>query len=671
MRKRIWIGGATLLLAILATLVVWQGSFDFGNYGPESTTQVYLFWSISTLVFLLTVTLGFMLFRTAVKIYIERQTNFEGSRMRTKLVVGALALVFLPVLFLVIFSIQVMNRNLDKWFSRPADLVVKNLIDIGNQIHRETKLKLEAQAQWLAAEIERNSKPAPVDWCKRLELERAWIQDGDEQQILCSTQRVAPQGIQVSAAIDDRRTLFLVGHVAVDLAQREREIRESEARYKELSSKKKEFRQFYIQLIVLISLFILFFATWVALFLAKQLSLPIAALLKGSQEVRAGNLGHRVSVKAIDELAMLVRAFNEMTQTLEINDRELERRRRFTEAILESIPTGVLSLAPDGRILRTNRALASIFPDHGVPERLEDLLPAEEAAEIRYLMKRARRTGFASRTLDFDLHGRTLHLGVTLSALDDKQNSGFVLVLEDTSELLRAQKAAAWHEVARRIAHEIKNPLTPIALSAERLRRMLDRVPPNSPEQVRVIRECSELISQEVESLRGLVDEFSQFARFPAAQPRLADLNDIIHNGLSVFAGRLDGVDIRLDLAPNLPSLNLDPEQIKRVVVNLVDNAAEAMQDRPLRRLFISTTAPTPETVELAVSDTGPGISTEDREKLFLPYFSTKSRGTGLGLAIVNHILQEHGALIRIEDNRPAGARFVIEFPVPVGVVAA
>ena len=670
MRKRIWIGGATLLLAILATLVVWQGSFDFGNYGPESTTQVYLYWAVSTLVFLLTVTLGFMLFRTAVRIYIERQTNFEGSRIRTKLVVGALALVFLPVMFLVIFSIQVMNRNLDKWFSRPADLVVRNLIDIGNQINRETRLKLEAQARWLASDLGRG-QALPADLCRRLELERAWIQDGDEQQLVCSTQRTAPQGIQVSAAIDDRRSLFLLGHIAMDLAQREREIRESEARYKELSSKKREFRQFYIQLIVLISLFILFFATWVALFLAKQLSLPIAALLKGSQEVRSGNLSHRVSVKAIDELAMLVRAFNEMTQTLEVNDRELERRRRFTEAILESIPTGVVSLAPDGRILRTNRALAAIFPGDGAREKLEDLLPSEEAAEIRYLMKRARRTGVASRTLDFEAQGRTFHLGVTLSALDDKQNSGFVLVLEDTSELLRAQKAVAWHEVARRIAHEIKNPLTPIALSAERLRRMIDRAASPGVDQIRIIRECSELISQEVESLRALVDEFAQFARFPAAQPRLSDLNDIIQNGLAVFAGRLDQVDIRLDLAASLPPLQLDPEQIKRVVVNLVDNAAEAMQDRPLRRLYITTSSPTPETVELSISDTGAGISPQDREKLFLPYFSTKSRGTGLGLAIVSHILQEHHALIRVEDNRPAGARFVIEFPVPVSVAAA
>ena len=670
MRNRIWIGGATLLLAILATLVVWQGSFDFGNYGPESTTQVYLYWAVSTLVFLLTVTLGFMLFRTAVRIYIERQTNFEGSRIRTKLVVGALALVFLPVMFLVIFSIQVMNRNLDKWFSRPADLVVRNLIDIGNQINRETRLKLEAQARWLASDLGRG-QALPADLCRRLELERAWIQDGDEQQLVCSTQRTAPQGIQVSAAIDDRRSLFLLGHIAMDLAQREREIRESEARYKELSSKKREFRQFYIQLIVLISLFILFFATWVALFLAKQLSLPIAALLKGSQEVRSGNLSHRVSVKAIDELAMLVRAFNEMTQTLEVNDRELERRRRFTEAILESIPTGVVSLAPDGRILRTNRALAAIFPGDGAREKLEDLLPSEEAAEIRYLMKRARRTGVASRTLDFEAQGRTFHLGVTLSALDDKQNSGFVLVLEDTSELLRAQKAVAWHEVARRIAHEIKNPLTPIALSAERLRRMIDRAASPGVDQIRIIRECSELISQEVESLRALVDEFAQFARFPAAQPRLSDLNDIIQNGLAVFAGRLDQVDIRLDLAASLPPLQLDPEQIKRVVVNLVDNAAEAMQDRPLRRLYITTSSPTPETVELSISDTGAGISPQDREKLFLPYFSTKSRGTGLGLAIVSHILQEHHALIRVEDNRPAGARFVIEFPVPVSVAAA
>ncbi len=402
--------------------------------------------------------------------------------------------------------------------------------------------------------------------------------------------------------------------------------------------------------------------------------MPISALLVAASEVRKGNLGYRVQIKAIDELATLVRAFNEMMHELEANSRELESRRRFTEAILESIPTGVISLASDGRIQRVNRALHGLFPEDQITRaaRLDDLFPPRDVAEIEYLMKRARRTGVAASQIDLESPQHVQHLAVTVSALPARHSAapGFVLVLEDTSELLRAQKAAAWHEVARRIAHELKNPLTPIALCAERIARQLDRGA-TTPESQRILRECSTTISREVESVKNLADEFSQFSRFPAAQPVPSDLNEIARTALNVFAGRLDGIDLRMDLAPHLPAVHVDPEQFKRVIVNLVDNAAEAMRESPLKRLLVATRATSRESVELLVADTGCGISADDKEKLFLPYFSTKNRGTGLGLAIVNHILSEHGARIRVEDNRPAGARFYVEVQAAVAVESA
>jgi nitrogen fixation/metabolism regulation signal transduction histidine kinase len=269
--------------------------------------------------------------------------------------------------------------------------------------------------------------------------------------------------------------------------------------------------------------------------------------------------------------------------------------------------------------------------------------------------------------MELPRQGRVLHLALTVSALPGQGASaqGYVVVVEDTSELLRAQKAAAWHEVARRIAHELKNPLTPIALSAERITRQLDRG--LTPESERVLRQCSVIIAREVESVKALADEFSQFSRFPAAQPVPLDLNQVVRNGIDVFAGRLEGIDVKLDLAPELPLVNIDAEQMKRVVVNLVDNAAEAMRDSLVKRLWVATRATpegNPDTVELLVADTGRGVSADDKEKLFLPYFSTKDRGTGLGLAIVSHIIAEHGGRIRVEDNRPTGARFYVELPV-------
>jgi nitrogen fixation/metabolism regulation signal transduction histidine kinase len=277
-------------------------------------------------------------------------------------------------------------------------------------------------------------------------------------------------------------------------------------------------------------------------------------------------------------------------------------------------------------------------------------------------MNRARRTGVAGTQLEYKAERRVLHLALTVAALDEQRSSGFVLVVEDTSELLRAQKAAAWHEVARRVAHEIKNPLTPIALCADRIGRQLERADHTS-DTLRILRECSVIIAREVESVRTLVDEFSQFTRFPAARPVPSDLNEIVENALGVFDGRLAGIELQKELAAGLPAVKVDPEQFKRVVVNLVDNAAEAMQDSLVKQLYISTHATMADSVELTIADTGCGISRDDKEKLFLPYFSTKGRGTGLGLAIVNRILADHEATIRVEDNRPAGARFIVDLP--------
>jgi PAS domain S-box-containing protein len=405
--------------------------------------------------------------------------------------------------------------------------------------------------------------------------------------------------------------------------------------------------------------------------MAGQISTPITALLKAAEQVRKGNLGYRVHVAAIDEMATLVKAFNEMTEALEANSKELESRRRFTEAILESIPTGVISLTSDGRIQRVNRALMGIFPEEQVARatRLSDLFSRDDTSEIRYLMNRARRTGVAGTQIEYKAERQVLHLALTVAALDAQRSSGFVLVVEDTSDLLRAQKAVAWQEVARRVAHEIKNPLTPIALCADRIGRQLERAESSSDKSAsdtrRILQECSTTIAREVETVRTLVDEFSQFSRFPAAQPVASDLNDVVENALSVFEGRLEGIQVRTDLADDLPAVNIDREQFKRVVVNLVDNAAEAMQDSPSKRLYIATRHTEADSVELVVADTGCGVSRDDKEKLFLPYFSTKGRGTGLGLAIVNRILVDHDATIRIEDNIPTGARFIVDLPTP------
>lgn len=673
MRKRLIYLSGTVLLALLVCLVVWQTSFHFGDFAPSSPQQTLILWALSTLIFILTVTLGFMLARNFLKLYVERHSNREGSRIRSKLVFGALVLTFTPVVFLVVFSLGVLNRNLDKWFTRPAEDIKIDLTSIGVAIEREAVDRAFALADWASVlpEVARartgetgtgNTLEAE---CKRRNILEIRVEPRNGAMIrLCSEPAGDRRPVQVR-----RNDLVLTTFVPIDLSRTQENITRAIAEYNQLHLNKKSLRSLYHQLLLLITLFILFLATWVALFFARQISVPISALLGAAQEIRRGNLAYRVRVNAIDELASLVRAFNEMTQELEANRGELEKRRQFTEAILESIPTGVISVSSTGQIQAVNRALKGFFPAELVDRasRLQDLFGREDLLEIRYLMNRSRRVGVAASQLELQRDAKESHVSITVAALDDKSSRGFVLVLEDISDMLRVQKTAAWHEVARRIAHEIKNPLTPISLCAERIARQLDHPTPNT---ARILTECSRMISSEVQTVRTLVDEFSQFARLPAAQPALADLNDVVDNALAVFAGRLENIEVIRDLAPDLPPVRIDRDQFKRLVVNLVDNAAEAMKESLVRKLYVGTSGPTPDIVELTIADTGCGITAADKEKLFLPYFTTKSRGTGLGLAIVSHIVSEHGAQIRAESNLPAGARFVVELPAAVLVEA-
>jgi hypothetical protein len=316
--------------------------------------------------------------------------------------------------------------------------------------------------------------------------------------------------------------------------------------------------------------------------------------------------------------------------------------------------------------LQSNRAFAALLGrrvDFGLGgERIESLFPAECADDLAGVIRRGRRMGAAFTEIEFNARGRILHLAITSARFElTRGRPGTVLVVEDTSDLLRAQRQLAWKEVAQRVAHEIKNPLTPIALSAERIGRHLDRSQPDSPS---VIRKCSEVILGCVATLRTLVDQFSALAEFPAPQPRACNMNQVAEEALALFAGRLDGITVERSLAPGLPPVLADPEAIRRALANLIDNAAEAMQGSLLRVLGLETSlSEDGAAVEVQVSDTGHGLTDEIRERLFLPFYSTKQRGTGLGLSIAAKIVQEHGGSLRAESNSPKGARFLLRLP--------
>src|SRR5437588_2674845 len=464
-----------------------------------------------------------------------------------------------------------------------------------------------------------------------------------------------------------------------------KQIEASEQRYFQLSRERKLVRRTYMGVLALLSMLVLFATTWLALFLSKLVTQPVAALAEATQEISRGRLDYRVEVRAADEIGDLVRSFNRMAEELESSRRQieassrevgaaniaLEQRRRHIETILESIPTGVLSLNAHRRVTHVNHALLRMLnpavgdmttPRSLVGADLRMLYPQEVLEDLEPLLRRADRMGMTTSQLEMALPRAKLNVAVTVATLQHEDTRlGYVLVFEDLSDLLKAQKQAAWREVARRVAHEIKNPLTPIALSADRIRRHLERGTRPDASSIAVMHGCVDTIANAVETVRQLVDEFSTLARFPTAQPRPSDINTIIESALQLFSGRLDGVTIRTHLASDLPIVLAAPDAITRAIANLIDNAAEALQDSMVREIYISTSlVESRDSVEIVIADSGHGITDDVKERLFLPYVSTKKRGTGLGLSIVSRIMQEHNGSIRIEENHPVGARFIL-----------
>lgn len=456
------------------------------------------------------------------------------------------------------------------------------------------------------------------------------------------------------------------------------------SQYWALYRQRRVIRGWYFTMLLMLTALVFFSAIWLARIVSRQITGPLEALADAMVEIGKGEYSHRVTVPASAEMEELVRSFNHMAADLEESRRlaessardlsaanaALEARRRELETILETIPSGVVTLDAKQRIVLGNRAFADLLRLEGHLDltgmALESLLPPDLAGEVTRLDRRAHRMGVASTEFEMRTPRGPVTLAVTIAALDLGSSGqggrrGSILVLEDVSDLLQAQRQSAWKEVAQRIAHEIRNPLTPITLSTERIRRHVDRGLPESPG---VIRKCCDAILGSVESMRTLVSQFSALAEFPAAHPRSADLNEIVESALLLFEGRIRNIRVERHLDAQIPPVMADPEAMRRALANLIDNAAEAMQDSLLRVLSIQTSVGERQGMtEIVVADTGPGITDDMRERLFLPWFSTRQRGTGLGLSIVAKIIQEHGGSIRVEHNAPTGARFIIELP--------
>jgi two-component system nitrogen regulation sensor histidine kinase NtrY len=724
------IGG--ILLTLLLAAVFTFGSLDV-PLEPKSWRAVMALYAVSSFITAAFLVFGLILARSTLRLWAERSRDQLGARFKTKMVVGAMAISLLPIIFMFIVSYSLINRSLLLWFPKPLEIASDETQTLLNDLGKAQLPRLRGIAMQAGTEATRPSAEF-LQHVFAKSADAVWILDANGKVIkggiVCDSQpedrtgaicvqpdvpgqylRTLSSGVEVweaggrnyfAARVPELPQSQAGGFVVAayrtspDLFERLTAI---QSQTREYYREKQELRALKRQMLLILLFFtvlLLSAVMWVALFLAKQVTVPIQALAEGTREVSSGNFDYQVPEQAQDELGILVRSFNTMTtqlrdsrsqidqftRNLQQAVQELERRRQLMETVLENIPTGVISLDAAGAILRLNTSVSRMFGvTNGDPEShsLEGLLGADAARIVQYLMRRSLRMGVVSREIETVAAGRVLHLAVTVSSLGPRRaNTGYVLVLDDLTEVLRAQKSAAWQEVARRIAHEIKNPLTPIQLSAQRLLRFLERREPSqSPaarhsELAKLVQECSRLIEREVSTLAALVNEFSEFVRFPAAKLVPTNANTIVHQAVEVFSGRLDGITLKTTFAENLPSVRADGGLLRSVVVNLIDNAAEALENSACREILVSTMAQSDaETVVICVSDTGAGISPEDKDKLFLPHFSTKDRGTGLGLAIAARIVAEHGGSIHVEDNVPAGSRFLIELPVAEGAAAA
>ena len=463
-----------------------------------------------------------------------------------------------------------------------------------------------------------------------------------------------------------------------DFVDRARGMTSAFESYQQLRVLKGPVTRVYVSFFLMLTLMILVGATWMGLYMAKRITRPVQLLATAAHEIGAGRFDYRVEIQSHDEFGSLAEAFNVMAGDLATSREQLQRssvalerrhhdvesRRRYVETVLERIASGVVSVDAAGRIRTWNSAARRLLGiDSDVSgQKAADVFGAPGLSPLGALLAEST-TARATRPQDVSItrDGRELHLAVVLSPLrrEDGSHDGVVVVFDDISPLIRAQKVAAWREVARRLAHEIKNPLTPIQLSAERLRRHFGQAPDATRA---LVEECSSTIITEVESLKGLVDEFSQFARMPAPRAVPTDVHALLDGALALYDGLLPNVRIERRYGEGLPRASVDPEQMRRVVLNLVDNAVEAMHRSGT--ISIATEHDMGNSLlRIVVADDGPGIPPAERDKLFLPYYSTKQRGSGLGLAIVRRIVAEHGGAIDVADNVPRGTRFVIELP--------
>jgi len=714
--------GSRIIGAVIALLIVLFFAIELviresRGFAAGSLPGVLLS-ILQIILVLLILVVFFVLGRNLVRLNMERRQRVLGARFKTKLVLLFIALSLIPTLLLFFFASDLISRNIEAWFRTPLEGILDDTKNVSDAFRQSAEEQTQHFAQQLGQELRDRRLVSPEnrpllrdfirDKLKEYRLDEIGLFLGEEELFaylnpdlpLQDYRDVRPELVKRAYLGEPLQSVDPMGNgemirrgQALDLpdigpvlvttgrflpqnyARKINNISSFVERYRQLKQQKNPVKTFYLSTLLFITVIIVFFASWLGFHLAKGITVPIEKLAHATREVSRGNLDTRVEDPASDELGILVESFNQMITDLRDGRNniaqktaELEGGKQSIETILDTITTGVIALDLEGRITSINpsaREMLSLQDGSPMGLSYRQVLVAERFAELRqnidWEMKNRHKLNTREITLLENGQPKTLALTITPLLRTDGSFSGAIAVLDDLTQLIRAQKMAAWKEVAQRVAHEIKNPLTPIQLSAERIIKNLTRKETGTAP---VIEEGARIIIQEAKAIKSLVDEFSDFARLPKVQLQPVELHQLLHQVLALFQGIFADVEFELRLGGNIPSpILLDPEQMKRVFINLLDNAIDAVNKSG--RITIATSFdPGQHRLKIEVADSGPGIAKEDKDKLFLPYYSTKKKGTGLGLAIVDQIVREHDGTIEVQANQPTGAKFIIEIPV-------
>ncbi len=725
-RKRERIIIAVLIVLVAAVTYLETQVVDLSGELPlGSSLLVFALININALLLLLLI---FLVLRNLLKLTVERQRGVLGARLRTKLVVTFLILSLAPTILLFFAAFQFVGTSMEYWFSAQVERSLLEAMEVSQAYNKQIASNAARFADELAGDLERKSwdmaKPSKA-LSEFIESKRALfglaavrVFNTDLAEPAVATQsgthishlqafpldlvsrvltqgkplthlQPAPTGDFVAAVHPIKSGGVIRGAVAVfqllpsGAMAKIGGINKGLEGYRELKAVKQPIKTNQYITLSIVTLLIIFAATWFGFHLAKTITVPLMELAQGTQRIAGGDYDFFIDLEGPDEIGTLVNAFNRMTADLRTSkarldeaqdemrrtNQELEQRRRYMEIVLRSVAAGVVAVDADGNVTTFNPSaerLLKVQVEAVLGRHWRQLLAREQIELVERLLMGLvpGSRGTVGKQIRLNVGGESLTLMVHLGFLrdDSGKNLGMVVVFEDLTELEKAQRMAAWREVARRIAHEVKNPLTPIKLSAQRLiRRYGEEMGPDET----VFKECTGTIVRQVEELRRLVNEFSTFARLPSVHLAPADLGAIAEEALSLFRGAHADISFEMECDDQIPVFDLDREQMSRVLINLLDNAVAAVEAvEPPRQVLVRLSYDDIlKIVRLEVEDTGPGVPPEYRLRLFEPYFSTKKGGTGLGLSIVSTIVADHNGYIRVQDNQPVGTRIIVELP--------